>query len=325
MTSFQDTNSQLQMIFARKPEVCPYCGASHIIRFGKYKTTHRYRCMSCRKTFISITGTAIYYIHKKQKFLQFVSSVNEYGLKSIIKTSKEFNISTLTAFDWRHKFLLSMPAENNLLTKELGVNNHENKYSQKGRRGTKAFFKSNFQNKKLPDSNLIFFATEYVSKTKLTNIGKLRPQYVSRAFKDLIYQKFNLITTLDKELLNQVAKKRSFDVLNVVPDRAYEYLSLKTLDNFSINFFDNIKKKMRGVATKYLSVYANYFRVYFNRKKYSLSEYMKKLSTWPEYTQMENFYKAFMNNYSEVKYNNPTNRKWKLCYRFILCNFEYVY
>ena len=148
---------------------------------------------------------------------------------------------------------------------------------------------------------------------------------MSRAFKDLNYKNFNLITTLDKELLNPVVKKGSFDVLNVVPHRTYEHLSLKTLDNFGINFSDQIMKKMHGVATKYLSVYANYFRVYFNRKKYCLSEYMKKLSTWPEYTQMERFYKNFMNNYSEVKYNNPTKRKWKLCYRFILCNFEYVY
>lgn len=325
MNSFKDTYSQLQMIFTRKPEMCPYCGANHIIRFGKYKTTHRYRCMSCRKTFIPITGTAIYYIHKKHKFLQFVSSVNEFGLKSIIKTSKEFNISTLTAFDWRHKFLLSMPLENNSLYRDLGVNNHENKYSQKGRRGTKVFIKSNFQNKKLPDSNLIFFAADYVSKAKLINIGKLKPQFVSRAFKDLNYQKLNLITTLDGELLNPAVKTKICNVINVAHGRVNEYLSLKTIYNFSNNFSNYIRKKMRGVATKYLSVYANYFRVYFNRQKYCLSEYMKKLSTWPEYTQMEKFYKTFMHNYSEVKYNNPTKRKWKLWHRFILCNFEYVY
>jgi hypothetical protein len=102
---------------------------------------------------------------------------------------------------------------------------------------------------------------------------------VSRAFNDLNYQKFNLITTLDHDLVNQAIKTKICDLINVVPSRALEYLSLQTLDKFGINFSDHIKKTMRGVATKYLSLYANISEFILTGKNIVYQKY-EKIVTW---------------------------------------------
>ena len=44
--------------------VCPHCNSKYIVKNGKNKDKQRYKCKSCRKSFITETNTPIYYSKK---------------------------------------------------------------------------------------------------------------------------------------------------------------------------------------------------------------------------------------------------------------------
>ena len=44
--------------------VCPHCNSKYIVKNGKNKDKQRYKCKSCRKSFIPETNTPIYYSKK---------------------------------------------------------------------------------------------------------------------------------------------------------------------------------------------------------------------------------------------------------------------
>ena len=95
---------------------CPYCDNSHIVKNGKNKTTQRYLCKTCLKSFISVTNTPIYYSRKEiNTWSEYVHLLFQgYSLRETIKI---IPISLKTAFLWRHKILDAL--RDNLKTKEL--------------------------------------------------------------------------------------------------------------------------------------------------------------------------------------------------------------
>lgn len=107
MNLIKDIYSSLNMdIFSsyKRPLKCPYCGNTHIVKNGKNKNKQRYLCKKCRKSFISIINTPVYYSKKNNctwnKFLECL--FNRYSVR---KTAKLLKISPSTAFYWRHKVL----------------------------------------------------------------------------------------------------------------------------------------------------------------------------------------------------------------------------
>ena len=52
--------------------VCPHCNSKYIVKNGKNKDKQRYKCKSCRKSFIPETNTPIYYSKKRYYYLDSV-------------------------------------------------------------------------------------------------------------------------------------------------------------------------------------------------------------------------------------------------------------
>ena len=40
--------------------ICPHCGNKYIVKNGKNKSTQRYLCKSCKKSFVLSTNTPIF-------------------------------------------------------------------------------------------------------------------------------------------------------------------------------------------------------------------------------------------------------------------------
>ncbi|MFR1708624.1 MAG: IS1595 family transposase [Clostridium sp.] len=95
---------------------CPYFGSRRIVKNGKNKTTQRYLCKICSKSFISVTNTPIYYSRKEiniwSEYIHLL--LQGYSLRETIKI---IPISLKAAFLWRHKILDAL--RDNLKTKEL--------------------------------------------------------------------------------------------------------------------------------------------------------------------------------------------------------------
>lgn len=82
---------------------CPHCREDKVVKFGQTHGQQRYRCKSCLRTFIALTGTPFVYLHDKSKLLEQAACMAE-GL-SIRKSAQRVGLTVDRAFRWRHTFL----------------------------------------------------------------------------------------------------------------------------------------------------------------------------------------------------------------------------
>jgi transposase-like protein len=87
----------------KKIFACPDCNSTEIIAKGYRHAIRKFKCKSCGRNFSSTTNTALYKIHKKEKWEAYLQCMED-GL-SIRKAAKRVGISMQTSFDWRHKVL----------------------------------------------------------------------------------------------------------------------------------------------------------------------------------------------------------------------------
>ena len=82
---------------------CFHCQSSEVIKHGSSNGNQRYRCKSCGKTFMPLTGTPLNMLHKKSMLLDYAACMAD-GL-SIRKTAARLGISIDKSFRWRHRLL----------------------------------------------------------------------------------------------------------------------------------------------------------------------------------------------------------------------------
>ena len=104
----ENDNSKIMIM-----SMCPYCKNKEIIKYGMYNSNQRYKCKNdnCRKTFTNEIYNQFRYSKK------FKDNCNEYfellkkGL-TIRECASKLNITIVTAFFWRHRFLYDMKRKN---------------------------------------------------------------------------------------------------------------------------------------------------------------------------------------------------------------------
>ncbi len=297
---------------------CPHCGSSHFVKFGKYVNVSRYRCKVCRRTFIPTSGSSIHYINKKEKFLRLFDMFNSGEVLTIKNISKKFGISILTAFDWRHKIFLALQLikqdyESVTLANKVSFNFNEKGRKQATRKSKRILQKVNLCS--ITDSRL----TEF----KFVNVGerigdvfykKFSGRFGDRAF--LFFKDGEKILIEDVNLLNR-EKNNPVKIKNLEK-------SLR-IHNYKVREFKEfINRFMRGVATKYLQVYANFYS--FLQSLKSVPDYYKLLEVrlaWIKYLKMEILYQNFLQRNSiNPEYYVAIKRKWKSNNRRFKVDFD---
>ena len=89
-----------------KIEKCPYCNNKNFIKYGMYKNLQRYKCKDdiFGKTFTKEIYDKFRYSKKfKENYSKYFNLLNE-GL-TLRECANKLNITIVTAFFWRHKFL----------------------------------------------------------------------------------------------------------------------------------------------------------------------------------------------------------------------------
>jgi transposase-like protein len=286
---------------------CPHCGSRHFIKFGKYVNVSRYRCKACRRTFIPTSGSSIHYINKKETFLRLFDMFNSGEVLTIKNISQKFGISILTAFDWRHKIFLALQLVKQDFESFTIANKVVFYFNEKGRKsvsGKRKKFKQKVNLCSITDSRL----TEF----KFINIGdNIRKDFYER-FSGRVGNRGILFFKDDENILIDDIKILNKEKNNPVKLKRLEK-SLKIHKYKSEEFKVFINRFMRGVATKYLQVYANFYS--FLQSLKSVPDYYKLLEmrlAWIKYLKMEVLYQDFfqrnslsMNDYVAIK------RKWK--------------
>ena len=85
------------------PVGCPHCAGTEVVRFGHANGRQRYRCKSCGRTFVALTGTPLMRLREPDKLLAYAACMSE-GM-TIRASAREVGLTLDRSFRWRHKFL----------------------------------------------------------------------------------------------------------------------------------------------------------------------------------------------------------------------------
>lgn len=89
------------------PETCPFCGETHVIRYGFQNGKQKFKCknLDCNKTFIMDhrIGATGYSKQSKENWLKFFES--ELDHNTLRSSSEKLGVQLSTAFSMRHKYL----------------------------------------------------------------------------------------------------------------------------------------------------------------------------------------------------------------------------
>jgi hypothetical protein len=205
--------------------------------------------------------------------------------------AKKFNINILTAFDWRHKIFLAMQLVKQDYESVTIANKVVFNFNEKGRKSV-----SVRRGKIKQRVNLCSITDSRLTKFKFINIGdSIRKDFHLR-FAGRVRDKAILFFKDDENIL-------IYDIKHLVKEKN-RTLKIKRLEKRlkihkykSEEFKVFINRFMRGVSTKYLQVYANFYS--FLQSLKSVPDYYKLLEVrlaWIKYLKMEELYKDFLNN-----------------------------
>lgn len=300
---------------------CPYCNGDKVIRYGKAKGEQRYLCKNCQKIYKETTGTAIDKIQKKQAFLTCQDMIINEDYMTISQMAGKLNVSSPTVFAWRHKILLSLPEPSGKFEGETEMDDLWFGYSQKGRKGldyskkrggVKQKGDNNFQVKVLTTTN-----SDHTDM-KVAKIGRLSKADIQRTMGDKFTKKTILISDKHPSI-------SGFTKQNDIPHidfKASEHTNeegkgVQALNNMAGRLDTLLNRTLRGVSTKYLQLYVNWFKTKENIKSknidvISIQKHMlSQKHTWDLYTNLEKVYERFINNHSERTYRCPVKRNVK--------------
>lgn len=106
--------TQVEYVLTPRELVCPRCRSARLQKWGRFwreqgeRTTQRYRCKDCGKTFNGLTGTLLAHLKHQDKWAEIGWCLFE-GL-SVRRSAEELQVHPSTVFRWRHRFLSAVQA-----------------------------------------------------------------------------------------------------------------------------------------------------------------------------------------------------------------------
>lgn len=225
---------------------CPRCASHSFRKHGRCLGIQRYRCKKCGRCFKETVNTPLHWIHNKHKMINYASTLP--SRQSIRKTASTIGISVSTSFSWRHKILSSFISFSiDAGDTPTGICRITVPYSYKGRRTIPV--------KSAPASNALLATCVkgipclqlLPSKSTVVNAAKL----------------LSICLTPNTAIACKPAKLLANAVR--LSDRVtvqHAILKMKLLANTRtvLKELEQWMRRFRGVATKYLQQYWNWFR-----------------------------------------------------------------
>lgn len=234
-----------------KIEKCPYCNNKDFIKYGMYKNIQRYRCKddTCGKTFTDEIYNKFRYSKKfKERYAEYLNLINE-GL-TLRECANKLNITVVTAFFWRHRFLFDF--KNKYYIEKI------TSYVEL----TKMVILENFKGSR----DIVDHKRDKITVINAVNDSvEITSIIAARNFLGFYEIRDNIIPRLDKNayvvgLIDGRLKTfaKALNEINKVKLKKYEK------NNIDIKYSFNSQKwlsKFRGVASKYLDHYL-YWRLF---------------------------------------------------------------
>jgi transposase-like protein len=294
---------------------CPHCQSKEIIRYGKSKDVQRYKCSSCNKTFSPLTGTFMHHIKKKEKLSKYQEILKTEGIIAISKMAKKLGISIPTAFEWRHKLLLSIPKKKEKFEAETQMDDIWFLYSQKGRKGLK-YSRKRGGSKRQGDNNfqvkLLTASDKKQVEMQVTKIGRITKNEIIQAVGKKFKSGLKLITD-GHNSYKSFAKEMKLEHVSFIAKehKAITGENVQYINNIAGRFKTFVNRILKGVSTKYLQLYANLFTYFEKNSKLDNTTFLSNKKIWDIYSNIEKMYESFILKKSVRTYRCPTKRNWK--------------
>jgi transposase-like protein len=82
---------------------CPHCGCTRKHRCGQASGLQRFRCLGCRRSHNSLTGTPLARLRKKECWLSYLQCVLD--SRTVRDAARVVGVHRTTSFRWRHRFV----------------------------------------------------------------------------------------------------------------------------------------------------------------------------------------------------------------------------
>lgn len=297
---------------------CPHCKSNLRIKHGKRGQLQKYKCKSCCKIYTARSGTVSHNLHKVDKFEKYKSLMFEENYLTLESISKKVGICVKTAFEWRHKLLSIKIYEDKKFDGISEIDDVWFLYSQKGRKGLD-YSRKRGGSSRAGDNDFqakLLMATDRKSKTDLSlvRIGRLKKLDMERKLSG----KFTKNSILVSDKHRSIASFAKAEGLEHVSFKASEHTAggqyhVQKVNNMASRLKGIVNNSMRGVSTKYLQNYANWFKIKTTGISSEQWNAIIKIDTAANdiYKNMEAIYKRFIENYSRRTYRAPIKHTYK--------------
>lgn len=296
---------------------CPHCDSKLFVKNGKRGELQRYKCKSCCKVFTSRTGTPLHKIKKLDKFEAYKALMMG-GYLPLKKIAAKVGISIQTAFDWRHKILSGINQDEGDFEGITEIDDIWFLYSQKGRKGLD-YSRKRGGSKRAGDNDFqakLLITSDRKSNTdiSLIRVGRIKKSDIQRK----ITGRFSDDCTLVSDKHRSIASFAKSEGLKHISFKASEHsaggeLHVQNVNNMASRLKGIINHSLRGVSTKYLQSYANWFKL--NSGVLSDNEIneviTKSKNAWEIHKNREGIYKRFIENFSRRTYRCPVKKVFK--------------
>jgi transposase-like protein len=299
---------------------CLHCESDNTIKHSFYKGVQRHKCKDCKRTFSPSTYNTTYFLKKKDTYISFVELMDKGKFYTLNEIQKELKISRQTAFDWRHRYFKSLKIESKRLNGFIEVDDVNFNFSNKGNR----HFKGNYYTrrrggiKKAGDHKyntkllVVFGRNGKDVNITLNRMGRMSSDDFGRGLENIVSKKCIIVSDAHPSLRNYTEKAGlEHKVFRANEGHGKGDVHVNNINNISMRLNTLINDQHRGVATKYLQGYVNWF-VYLHYKKMKNVETVKK--SWINYVLNENQYKSLIKDKSNIRFDfwNKKFRKSEL-------------
>jgi hypothetical protein len=228
----------------------------------------------------------------------------------------KLGISIPTAFDWRHKILLSLPKKKAKFEGEAQMDDLWVLYSQKGRKGLK-YSRKRGGSKRKGDNDFqvkILAATDKNQiEMKVTRIGRITKNDIVQAVGDKFKATQKLVTDGHASFKSFAREAKLEHVSFLAKEHKAETgENVQYINNIACRFKNIIDRTLHGVSTKYLQLYANWFAYReFEEVDILNPKQMSNTKVWDVHCNVEKMYQKFIETKSVRTYRCPTKRARK--------------
>lgn len=296
---------------------CPHCESKLFVKNGKRDDIQKYKCKACCKVFTSKTGTSLHRLQKPEKFELYKALMLEsyYPIKQI---ARKVGISVQTAFDWRHKILSGLAREDRDFEGITEIDDIWFLYSQKGRKGLD-YSRKRGGSKRAGDNDfqakvLITSDRNKTTKMSLVRIGRLKKADIERKVSGMFSEGCTLVS--DKH--RSIAAFAKSENLKHVSFKASEHTAggechVQNINNMAAGLKTVVNRTLKGVSTKYLQNYANWYQL--RKEKVEMKQMesllLKNKNAIHTHLNRESIYKWFIENFSKRTYRCPIKKTYQ--------------